>query len=148
MNNERGFLASSVLYVMLGLFLILMIGVINIYSNRKALLDRIKEDIVRELEYGIEKEETVIIDNEAPKLAIIITEVSTNNISVIADASAISKIEKYEFNIDDGSWEDNDDIESYQFSDLAAGKNYKVCARVTSGSNKTSQVCKTVQTNS
>lgn len=49
-KNEKGFLASALLYVMLGLFLSLMIGVIAIYSNRKILLEKIKTDVIDELE--------------------------------------------------------------------------------------------------
>lgn len=49
-KNEKGFLASALLYVMLGLFLSLMIGVIAIYSNRKILMERIKNDVIDELE--------------------------------------------------------------------------------------------------
>lgn len=59
MKNQRGFIASSVLYVMLGLFLSLMIGVMAIYSNRKVLLDRIKEDVVSELEADLKSDHSI-----------------------------------------------------------------------------------------
>lgn len=48
--NEKGFVASAVLYVMLGLFLSLMIGVIAIYANRKILMQKLSETVVKTLE--------------------------------------------------------------------------------------------------
>lgn len=48
--NNKGFMASAVLYVMLGLFITLMIGVIAIYSNRKITMDKMKKEIITELE--------------------------------------------------------------------------------------------------
>jgi len=59
MKNEKGFIASSVLYVMLGLFLSLMIGVMAIYANRKVLLDYVKEEVVSELEADLKSDHSI-----------------------------------------------------------------------------------------
>lgn len=48
--NNKGFIASAVLYVMLGLFITLMLGVIAIYSNRKILMDAVKKEVTTQLE--------------------------------------------------------------------------------------------------
>ena len=48
--DRKGFMASAVLYVLLGLFISLMIGVVLIYSNRKVMNDKIKNEVTKQLE--------------------------------------------------------------------------------------------------
>ena len=48
--DRKGFMASAVLYVLLGLFISLMISVVLIYSNRKILMDKLTEKVSSNLE--------------------------------------------------------------------------------------------------
>ena len=43
--NKKGFVASAVLYSLLLLFLALILGLLALLSNRKMILDRLKNDI-------------------------------------------------------------------------------------------------------
>ena len=48
--NKKGFMASAVLYVLLGLFLSLMISVVLMYSNRKVMMDKMQNMVNDKLE--------------------------------------------------------------------------------------------------
>lgn len=48
--SRKGFVASALLYVLLGLFLALMIGVVTIYANRKILMEKLSEKVSLNLE--------------------------------------------------------------------------------------------------
>ena len=41
--NEKGFIASALLYGMLALFLVIMISTLYVFANNKLGMDRLKE---------------------------------------------------------------------------------------------------------
>lgn len=46
--NNKGFAVTGILYTLLVLFLVLMISLISVFSNRKNVLDKLKEGIVKD----------------------------------------------------------------------------------------------------
>ena len=47
--NNKGFAIASILYSIMVLFLLLLLSILGILGNRKAILDKNKKDILEEL---------------------------------------------------------------------------------------------------
>lgn len=48
--NNKGFVSSAVLYTLLVLFISLLLGILALFSNRKMILDKLKDDIKEEVD--------------------------------------------------------------------------------------------------
>ena len=72
---------------------------------------------------------------------------TTNSITVIANATALSDIVKYEFSIDNGkTWINEKDENNHKFTKLIQGTTYNISVRITSASGKTKIVNKNATT--
>ncbi len=75
------------------------------------------------------------------------TTVTTNSITAIGNATALSDIVKYEFSVDGGkTWIDNKDDKIHKFTKLTQGTTYNITLRVTSESGKQATTTKAATT--
>jgi len=86
------------------------------------------------------------IDNETPALTLS-TSSTTNSITVVANANALSGITKYEYSIDGSTWIDNTTYNNYTFKGLTHNIDYTVHSRVTSKTGKTTSLSENIKTN-
>ncbi len=76
-------------------------------------------------------------DSLNPEISNVSTSKTTNSITVVATAGALSGISKYEYSSDNGSsWKEGTE-NSYTFTGLTHNKTYNIKVRVTSGVGKT-----------
>ena len=72
---------------------------------------------------------------------------TTNTITVVSNATALSDIVKYEFSIDNGkTWIDSNKKNTHTFSELIQNTLYNITVRVSSSSGKTKTTTKTATT--
>lgn len=95
--------------------------------------DNKTEDIRSDKEYDY--------DNIIPIIKNVGTNATTNSVTVTANASATSGIDKYEYSLDGINFVE--DINSHTFNDLISGTTYDLYVRATSKSGLTSEITKT-----
>lgn len=61
--NNKGFAATSILYTILVIFLLLMLGLLVMMSSRSILLNKLKKDIVSDISGSVTEERTIRIAN-------------------------------------------------------------------------------------
>lgn len=139
--NKNGFIASSLLYGMLALFLVLMISTLYIFGNNKISMDKLKETALEKVgnvstELNISDAINIVIEKEEGKIFVKTT--PSTDVELIVDWYKTTTTTADGTKVSTGKVLAGDDISTHLACNLVSEPNMKVFAvvRDTTGAYK------------